>query len=160
MIELLLQTGIRIGELSRLKQSNFYKNKDGKFVLQIESYSTIPAREVELNPVVVTCLQDYKMLVPDIKQNQDKYLFFTKTGKLILIRNIRTAISRVFHRAGMKNVTVNDLRNTFIIYQLEQGMRIERLAEIVGHKKTNTTQRYMQYVTNVAPKPTTKITPL
>jgi len=160
MIELLLQTGIRIGELSRLKRHDFYKDKEGKYFLHIMSFSTIPTREVELNPVIAICLHDYLKLVHNIENNMRKYMFFTKTGRLVLIRNIRTAINRIFHKAGVTNATINDLRNTFIIFQLENGMRIEKVAELVGHKKTTTTQRYMQYVTNSNKKSTLKITPL
>ena len=160
MIELLLQTGIRIGELSRLRQRDFTKNSEGKYILHIEKFSTIPSRDIELNHIIVACLQEYQLLVPNIPNNKEGFLFFTKTGRIMLIRNIRTALDRVFQKANIKNATVNDLRNTFIIFQLENCMKIEKLAEIVGHRKITTTKRYLEFANITDKKQITKITAL
>jgi len=162
MVELLLQTGLRIGELSRLKRADVVFNKDGKNYLYITAYSSLRDRKIELNPLVFQALQDYLNRNPVISNfdHTPEYLFFTKSGKPVLIRNIRTALNRIFVKAGIKNATVNDLRNTFIVYQLENGIRLEKLAEIVGHKKASTTQRYLQFLETRNRKEHTRITPL
>lgn len=160
MIELLLQTGIRIGELSRLYRSDVVLDNDGKNYLYIAEFSTIPGRKIELNQQISTVLNEY------LAKNDPRgiatrgYMFYTKSGKPVLIRNIRTALDRVFNKAGIKNATVNDLRNTFIVYQLQNGLKIEKLAQIVGHKKVSTTERYLPFLEKKPEKTHNKITPL
>lgn len=155
MVELLLQTGIRIGELSRLKRDEAMLEGENPFI-KVAEYSSNPARTVELNETITEALERYIAKTED-KKNQEGHLFFTKTGNPVLIRNIRTAINRAFEKAGIKNATVNDIRNTFIVYQLEQGMKIEKLAEIIGHQKPTTTERYLELVEERPKRNTTTI---
>ncbi len=160
MIELLLQTGMRIGELSRLKTSDLTSEQDGKNFLSIDAFSTLAARKIELNHLAFSAMQDYLTKTPPATSNKDGYFFFTKTGKPVLIRNIRTALNRIFIKAGIKNATVNDLRNTFIVYQLQNGLRIDKLAQIVGHRKVTTTERYLPFLENKEIRTHSKISPL
>ncbi len=156
MIELLLQTGMRIGELSRLKKSDI----DDNFTkIHIEEYSSYPERYVEINSSLKQALSDY-FNHPDIKNSDSKYVFFTRSGGKILIRNIRSSIDGAFKATGIKNAKVNDLRNTFIIYQLEAGMRIDRLAQTVGHKRQSTTEYYLEFIESRPKRTTTSIKPL
>lgn len=157
MVELLLQTGIRIGELSRLKKSDLNLEKGE---LRIEAFSSNRERIVELNSLAIEALRTFTDTDNTFKNQKDDYLFKTKTGRPVLIRNIRTAINRAFKKAGIKNATVNDIRNTFIVYQLEQGIRTDRLAELVGHQKPSTTEKYLDLVAQRPTKTHTKIDPL
>lgn len=142
MIELLLQTGMRIGELSRLKRSDI----DNKFTkINIEEYSSYPQRYVEINSSLKEALKNY-FSHPTIKSFESEYVFFTRSGGKILIRNIRSSIDSAFKATGIKDAKVNDLRNTFIIYQLEAGMRIDKLAQTVGHKRQSTTEYYLEFI--------------
>ncbi|MCA9383729.1 tyrosine-type recombinase/integrase [Candidatus Dojkabacteria bacterium] len=155
MVELLLQTGIRIGELSRMKRDHVNIEHQEPHIY-VEEYSSNPERIVHLNEIAHESLDRYlfKFSPPE----KDKgYLFTTKTGNPVLIRNIRTAINRAFKKAGIKNATVNDIRNTFIVFQLEQGLDIELLAELAGHQKATTTERYLQLLENPPAKRTNKI---
>ena len=160
MIELLLQTGIRIGELSRLKRTDLFSDGDGKKILRILPFSTIPQRDVELNPIVFSALSEYISLTSNSPENKENYMFFTKSGRQILIRNIRTTLDRVFKKAGIRSAKINDLRNTFIVYQLENGLNIDTLAKLVGHRKKSTTERYMSYVIEPSKKNIFKVIPL
>lgn len=157
MVELLLQTGMRIGELSRLNRKDVVFNNDGKDYITIGGYSTIPARKIEINELVSEALKNYIRRTEDENSVLPDYLFFTKTGRPVLIRNIRTSLDRVFKKAGIKNATVNDLRNTFIVHQLRNGLKIEKLAQIVGHKKVSTTERYLPFVEEKPAKKHSKI---
>lgn len=144
IIELLLQTGIRIGELSRLKVKDvrIYSDK----TLFITSFSSNDERDVPLNAKVLRALENYLKTYP-YADNPNSPLFSTRTGKPIQIRNIRSIIDRAIVKAKIKNACINDIRNTFIVYQLENGMKLERLAELVGHKNTITTGKYLTLLT-------------
>ncbi|MBI3887730.1 tyrosine-type recombinase/integrase, partial [Candidatus Microgenomates bacterium] len=110
IVELLLQTGMRIGELSSLTLGSISDN-----FIKIPSIEGHPAREVPMNKAAKEALNKYLAIRPKV---QTEALFVTKTGHALLIRNIRTAIDRYFKIAGISGAKVNDLRHTFIAHHL------------------------------------------
>ncbi len=140
MIELLLQTGIRIGELTNIRLSDL-----GDSALRIREYGKNPAREVPLNKAVKKAISDYIKIRDDMKKGEspDDYLFITRTGKALLVRNIRQIITRCFREVGIENATVNDFRNTFIAHQLMNGYSIDYIAKVVGHRRLSSTERFL-----------------
>jgi site-specific recombinase XerD len=141
MIEILLQTGIRIGELSRLKVKNvnFSHNPCQLF---IEKFDSTPERRINLSEKAEICLRRY-MQDQDIT-DPERPLFTTKKGTAIQIRNVRNSIDIALNKAKIKNACVNDLRNTFILHQLSSGVSIKTIASYVGHKNEVTTLRYIK----------------
>ena len=138
IIEILLQTGIRIGELANLKLSDI--KKEG---LHIAAFEKHEEREVPLNKRAKEALNSYLKSRPESK---DEHVFITKSGKPFLIRNIRTAIERYFRLAEIKDAKVNDLRHTFVAHHLKHGVSLVMLSKVLGHKRLSTTERYIQYV--------------
>lgn len=138
IIELLLQTGIRIGELTALKLSDI--QKDSLHVPTIEKHTE---RVVPLNKRAQEALNRYMEVRPKVTED---HLFITKSGKPFLIRNIRTSIERYFRLAEIKNAKVNDLRHTFVAHHLKHGASIVTLSKMLGHKRLSTTERYLEYV--------------
>ncbi|MBN1332097.1 tyrosine-type recombinase/integrase [Candidatus Dojkabacteria bacterium] len=158
MVELILQTGLKIGELSRLKLEQVKLDSNPPHVF-IEKYQTNESRIVELTRAAKKCLIEYIALRPKARHDRG-YLFQTRTGSQILPRNIRSTLNRIFKNAGVKNATVNDLRNTFICHQIENGMSLKKLAEIVGHKHTASTEMYLAITERKAPGTSQTITEL
>jgi integrase len=141
IIEILLQTGIRIGELANIRAEDV---KDG--MLHVRPYEGHPAREVPLNKRAKEALKRYLEARPN---TSDDHLFVTKTGKPFLVRNIRDAIERYFKRAGIENAKINDLRHTFVAHHLKNGVSIVFLSKILGHKRLSSTERYLQYLKEI-----------
>lgn len=139
IVELFLQTGIRIGELANLKTSDL----DGA-ALHIAAQEGHEERTVPLNKAAKEALDHY--LATRNKDASSASLFITKTGRPLLIRNIRTAIDRYFRIAGIEGAKVNDLRHTFIAHHLMAGTPITTLSKLVGHKRLSTTERYLELV--------------
>jgi len=138
IIELLLQTGIRIGELAELRLSDLNKDK-----LRIRPYEKHEERIVPLNKRALEALNKYLEVRPKTK---DDHIFVTKSGKPFLVRNIRTSMERYFRLAEIKNAKVNDLRHTFVAHHLKQGVSVVLLSKILGHKRLSTTERYLEHV--------------
>lgn len=138
IIELLLQTGIRIGELSNLRLSDVTKDS-----LHIAPFEKHEDRIVPLNKGAQEALNRYMNIRPSVKED---HLFITKSGKPFLIRNIRTAVERYFRLAEIKGAKVNDLRHTFVAHHLKHGVSLVVLSKVLGHKRLSTTERYLQYV--------------
>lgn len=138
IIEVLLQTGIRIGELANLRIEDIADN-----ALRIRSYEGHEAREVPMNRRGKEALKRYM----EIRANtQDTHVFVTKTGRPFLVRNIRDAVERYFKKAGIENVKINDLRHTFVAHHLKTGVSLVFLSKVLGHKRLSSTERYLQYV--------------
>lgn len=141
MIETMLQTGIRIGEISRVKIKDL-KLDGAKPSLFIEEFSTNPAREVPLTPKLANILSEHAKSLPT-RLTAESPLFPTREGRAIIVRNIRSSVDRAMLKAGITNACVNDLRNTFIVAQLQAGVPIDVVAEIVGHRSRVTTNKYL-----------------
>ncbi|MBU1130059.1 tyrosine-type recombinase/integrase [Patescibacteria group bacterium] len=141
ILELMLQCGLRIKEIENLKLNGVTENE-----ITIELYESHPQRTVPLNNSVKTALQEY---IKDARfQSKAKNVFVTKTGRVLLARNIRSLLNRYFNKADIQNVKVNDLRNTFIAFQLKAGVPIDIVSQIVGHKRISTTEKYLQLIEN------------
>ena len=140
IIEILLQTGVRIGELANLRMPDISEN-----ALHVMVYEGHAAREVPLNRRAKEALKRYLTVRA---QTQNDHVFVTKTGKPFLIRNIRDAVERYFRKAGIENAKINDLRHTFVSHHLKNGVSIVFLSKVLGHKRLSSTERYLQYVTD------------
>ncbi|MCC7303980.1 tyrosine-type recombinase/integrase [bacterium] len=145
MVELLLQTGLRIGELQRLSTEDIRITPLGHRYLHIQTFGSHAMRNVPLNEVAYQSIQDYLRVRPATASGI-KSIFITKSGNTIPIRNMRSSIKRAFSRAGIKNATVNDIRNTFIAHHLASGVNVLTVAKIVGHKRISTTEKYLDVV--------------
>ncbi len=140
IVELLLQTGVRIAELSALKLEDVdFDNLS----IHVPAGEGINERIIPLNGAGAEAVKKYL----EIRTKTPNHaLFVTKTGKPLLIRNIRTAIDRYFRVAGIKQAKVNDLRHTWVTTQLESGMSIVTIAKLAGHKRLTTTEKYLQFI--------------
>ena len=139
LIEVLLQTGIKIGELAGLKLGDVTDSN-----LHIKSYGKTPIREIPLNKSAKKAINEYIKIREQGKPEDP--LFITRSGKSILIRNIRQIINRCFKEVEIQKATVNDLRNTFIAQQIGNGTSLEYIAKIVGHRRLSSTERFLTLV--------------
>ena len=140
IIELLLQTGMRISELAALKAEDISIPKRQLFIAAQGSHES---RVVPLNNAAITAIKDYSQVRPRSKEH---IFFLTKSCRPFLVRNIRSAIDRYFKLAGIKDAKVNDLRHTFVVEQLAAGVPLVNVSKIVGHKRLSTTERYLQFI--------------
>lgn len=140
VVELLLQTGMRISELASLQMSEVDFDRN---VLIIKAQNSRDARKVPLNEAGKNALMDYLQVRP---RAREKTVFLTKTCRPFLVRNIRTAIDRYFRLAGIKEAKVNDLRHTFIVEQLKAGTPLVYVSQLVGHKRITTTEKYLKLI--------------
>jgi site-specific recombinase XerD len=136
IVELILQTGLRISEVASLKREGVKEDS-----LKIEAYATQPERTIPLNKPAKDALKDYMTDRPKV---ESAYVFISKNGKALAVRNIRAAIDRYMQRAEIPNYSVNDLRTTFIVENLKGGVDLVLLSQVTGHKRLSTTERYLE----------------
>lgn len=143
IVEVLLQTGIRIGELASLTLDDVRHTKEGIDYLFIKNLGNHDSRKVPLNKSAKKAIDEYLNIRPETEEDA---LYVTKNGRPLLVRNIRTTIDKAFERAGIKNAKVNDLRNTFIAHHLSNGVSLVTVSKLVGHKRLSTTEKYLGLV--------------
>lgn len=139
IVELMLQAGLRIKEIENLKIDQIRGSE-----LLIEAYESHRERQVPLNNSAQSSLERY--IKESRYQTTSKHVFVTKTGRHLLARNIRSLLNRYFAKADIKKVKVNDLRNTFIAYQLKAGVPLEIVSQVSGHKRISTTEKYLELI--------------
>lgn len=140
VVELLLQTGMRISELAALQVQDIDFERNS---ITIQPQNSRPARKVPLNMAAKKALLAYLDVRP---RAREKTVFLTKTCRPFLVRNIRTALDRYFRLAGIKDAKVNDLRHTFIVEQLRAGTPLVYVSQLVGHKRITTTEKYLKLI--------------
>jgi len=136
IIELILQTGLRISEVAGLKIANV-----GKDSIKVEAYATQPERNIPINKPATEVLNAYIAIRP---KPESLHVFISKNGKPLAVRNIRASIARYIQKAELPNYSVNDLRTTFIVENLKAGVDIVLLSQVTGHKRLSTTERYLE----------------
>lgn len=142
IVEVLLQTGIRISELASLKLTDLSSDYE---TITVDAIVEHERRQVPLNRSAAKAVEGYVKYRP---KTSYPHLFVTKTGRPFLVRNIRAAIDRYFKIAGIKQAKVNDLRHTFIAEQLAAGTPLLFVSKLVGHKRLTTTEKYLKFLEN------------
>jgi len=138
IVELMLQTGVRIGEVANLRMED-YKGTE----VYIRPFESHEGRNIPLNKAAREALDRYLKERPTVKE---KTIFITKTGHPFLIRNIRSSIERYFDLAGIKDAKVNDLRHTWIFHHLSAGTPLVTISKLAGHKRLSTTEKYLKLI--------------
>lgn len=144
IVEILLQTGLRVSELAAIKVSHITFGQNGEQgTLEVPGTQSIPGRTIPLNEAVQDAIREYLKIRP---KSETDYLFITKNGKPLLIRNIRATLTRYFKQIGLEDMTVNDLRHTFVAEHLKRGASVLLVSKIAGHKRLTTTENYLRYI--------------
>jgi len=144
IIELLLQTGIRIGELAQIQLADIDINSEnGSRTLHIPESRTTLERNIPLNKAAISALSEY---LEERVETDSPHAFVTRTGKPLLVRNIRASIDRYYEKAGIDSAKVNDLRHTWIAHHIKSGTSLITISKMAGHRRLATTEKYLEYV--------------
>lgn len=144
IIELALQTGLRLSEISRLTIADV--------VLPVRSVATPPpvgyvrvvgrgtrGRTVTLNTkacgVVIAYLAERDMA-------DSPALFLTKFGNGIGPRAIENIVTKYCKEAGIRGASVHTLRHTMAVEMLKRGAAPAIIAKALGHASTDTVAIY------------------
>lgn len=138
IVELMLQTGVRIGEAANLNLEDIKDNE-----IFIKAFESHEARRIPLNKAAKEAIEKYLQERP---KGKEKAIFITKTGRPFLVRNIRSSIERFFETAGIKDAKVNDLRHTWVFHHLAAGTPLTTISKLAGHKRLSTTEKYLKLI--------------
>jgi len=138
ILQVFLQTGIRVSELCNLSLSNI--DLDAR-VLRVSVGKGMVAREIELEKKGIQAIKSYLVVRPQGLYDQ---LFLNKDGEPISERGVRWLVVKYREQAGItKKASCHSLRHTFATYKAERGVSPFQLKEWLGHANLNTTQIYV-----------------
>lgn len=159
---LALQTGMRCGELAALTWDNVDFNRrmlkitkslskiDGIGIVIGEPKTESAKREIPLTEDAIRILKMQKERIKNNKiipiKNKD-FVFLNKNGNLIVSSNCDSGIKVICKNAGIRRISIHNLRHTFATRCIEGGMRPKTLQTILGHKKLETTMDLYVHVT-------------
>ncbi|MFC2109795.1 tyrosine-type recombinase/integrase [Bacteroidota bacterium] len=135
-IALIYSSGLRIGELTSLKLSNFDIQRK---VLKVQSGKGRKDRYVPLANVMLPLIQNYlTTYVPKTYLVEG-----SEEGKPYSPISIRNFLARSCQLANIKKrVTPHTLRHSYATHLLENGTDIRYIQELLGHSRPETTMIY------------------
>jgi integrase/recombinase XerC len=139
LVQILLQTGIRVGEVVNLETRDLtLYDRSGE--LRIVNAKGGKERTVPLNSYARKALRNYL---------EEKFIegrsivFISKQNKKMTVRAVQKVISNLSKKAGIEYMSPHTLRHTFAINYLRSNPEcLVELSTILGHESLDTTSIY------------------
>jgi site-specific recombinase XerD len=142
IVMLFLQSGLRVSELVNLKiQDVDFESKE----ITVRQGKGRKDRVVPLVGQAIEALKAY-LAVREPNPEYDN-VFLARNNTSMDPRTVRYRIHKYYTEAGIKKKgSVHTLRHTFSTHQVNNGLPVPQLKEILGHKKLETTYKYVHLV--------------
>ena len=150
MLELFLQTGLRLSELARLSVDDLElprrisKDPENVGFLKVRRKG---AKEMvlPLNWKVCEALGAWLSERRERMKNGEtsEALFVSKFREPMSNRAIRYMVHKYLERAGIRDASVHTLRHTMATHYLTRGGDLKSVQEMLGHQSLETTQIYV-----------------
>ncbi len=143
MVALMLDVGLRVGEVVRLQLSDFEPTpRSGRLASLRVSGKGQRQRRVWLVAETSQLLQAYLAQRPAVS---DQSLFITRRKAGFTVRGLQDRVKHYTLKAGLsaQSVCCHRLRHTFARRMAEAGLPLPSLAALLGHRQLKTTQIYI-----------------
>ena len=136
ILELLISTGMRIGELTRLNISDMNFQERSCIVLGKRNAE----REVYFSAKSKMYIKKYLETRTD--NNEALFVSLIKPYNRLGISGIEIAIRNLGREANINKVHLHKFRRTMATMAIDKGMPIEQVQKLLGHIKIDTTMEY------------------
>ena len=139
IVMLFLQSGLRVSELVNLKI------QDVDFTSREITVRQGKGRKDRVVPLVRQAGEALKayLKVRDAQPEYDE-VFIARNGTSMDQRTVRYRIHKYYKEAGIKKkASVHTLRHTFSTHQIHNGLKINQLKDVLGHRRMETTYKYV-----------------
>ena len=142
LIDLLISTGIRIGEASKITLED---------ITTTERTLLIHGKGRKQRLIYISSSETWeriKNLIKERRKSSDNHLFVNRYGKPLSIHGIENAYKKYIKKAQITTKsTPHYLRHTFATNLLANGADLRSVQEILGHASVATTQIYTEVTT-------------
>ncbi len=154
IMELLLQTGIRLSEIARLTLDDIELpariSQDPATVGRLHVVGKgRKDRWIPLNYKACRALKTWLKVRPEAPHNA---LFATKFQAPMGARAFQWVVKKHLTEGGIKGASVHTLRHTFATHHVAQGTSLRTVQEMLGHADLKTTSIYVQLSQEVVRK--------
>ena len=136
IVELLISTGIRVGELVNLNISD----------LNFNERECVVFGKGESERVVYFDARTKIHLLEYLNQRTDDnpalFVSFRKPYKRLGINGVESRLKNIGYKSNIKNVHPHKFRRTLATNAIDKGMPIEQVQKLLGHTKIDTTMHY------------------
>lgn len=148
LIEILLQTGVRLSEIARLRLQDVQlprrispdPENTGMITVIGKGRKT---RNITLNWKACMALKRYLDVRPDVPYPE---IFITKFKKPMGPRSIENTVGKYLRLARIEGATVHTMRHSFATAHVRKGTSLKVLQAALGHANLSTTSRYVGLV--------------
>lgn len=147
IIELLLQTGIRLSELVGINADDVHLSaaKGEMGSVHIAGEAGAVERTVPLNSKASEAMRAFLAIRPP---TAERGLFVTRRGTSLGARGFQALVDRYLRLAGIGNASVHTLRHTFAVNHLRRGSSLSTIQGSLGLKSLTALAVY-----NIPPDP-------
>lgn len=141
LLELLLATGARIGELINIKISDIdFSNREIK-VLGKGNKERICYFNEHCHQALNNYINNSRHIL--LKNKKSDRLFINHVGGNLTDRGVRDILDKIIQKSSLKNkVTPHTFRHTFATMLLNEGCDLKSVQELLGHVNLSTTSIY------------------
>ena len=155
-----INTGMRIGEIGALKNSDIYDDKihvertitrleDGSYTIGDYPKTESGKRTIPLNNAIIEILDNQRKInsIEDGNISDINGLIFKAPERgLLMATPVDRDIKRICKRTGIEHFTAHAFRATFATRAIEQNMPVRTLQEILGHSDYGLTMNLYGHV--------------
>lgn len=155
IIELLLQTGMRLSELSRLTLNDITlpakitRGAGDVGSVLIRGGKGRKDRTITLNWRACRAIKSYLAIR---SRAEGERVFLTKFGEGIGPRAVQRAVEKYLDEAMISNASVHTLRHTFATHMVKKGTKLDVVRQALGHSSLKTTSIYVELAREVMDK--------
>jgi site-specific recombinase XerD len=140
IVLLVLQAGLKVGELVNLRVADFEPSEEGG-AITVRGQAQGKRRTILLPPEVCSALQAYlriRLAPPTVE-----HLFLSQQGTPISTRSVQRLIREHAAAAGLGKVSASTLRRTYAQTVWKKTGDLSQVANALGHTRLKSTIRYI-----------------
>ena len=132
--------GLRVSELVALQVKQIDSDRH---VLRIEQAKGAKDRQVILSDNLLTLLREYWLCYKPVQW----FFYGYDPLRALRITTAQTVYKKSKEQAGIQKVGgIHALRHAYATHQLESGMPVNQLQQLLGHNNLQSTMRYLHWV--------------
>ena len=133
MFWLIMDTGVRRTELTRIKTKNVDLNKNRIFLSETKTK----------NPRYIYFSNETKKLILSIYNKDNLYLFKTRDNETISINYISGSFTKIRNLLKLENFSCHKIRHYYATTLIKNKVRINDVQTLLGHTSLQMTLRYL-----------------
>jgi integrase/recombinase XerD len=138
IVELLLQTGIKLSELVHLSLDDIQMGEEEGFMRILGSRGK-KERLIPLNNKACVAVKKYLAVRTDAESS---ILFLNRFGELLGESGVQKMLRKYLRRAGIGKASIHTLRHTFGAQHIAKGTSTKTIQDVMGLKDTRSTAVY------------------